>query len=524
VVIDSTAEFARLNMTSCRCRSGDVEAEIWVASALNYALVHCGLPVVHQLSVRNHGRRASSPVRVRISLPATARPAEVDVPEIAPGGVHVKFYIQFDWLFGELGSRTEREKGRIAVSVNNGPEEGTELWVLARDEWSTEPAHRTTLAAFVLPEDEQVRKLKATAEPYLVKATRGRARSFEDLGMSKKKGRSLLVMQAFYELFQSEWNISYAPPRGTQVDSQRIRLPHDLLDPDRQTGQGTCIDLVLLMAAGMESAGANPVIVIQEVETGLQHALIACWKDDVEHANPLALGTDRVLQQLAVTECIAFAWHRDKAADEAHRHDFTHARREAEDSLTKHGILYALDIAAARRGVSPLPFGVEPRPNDFASRVVRGALDLARRRGRGKVITAHLLLALVHAGGRDMLEVLRRLGVDAATAENRLLVSEQFQPGRFPEPVPTTKYLGVQKIAAVLAQQDGSAVVDERHLIRALLEPRSESVKEAVEALGVDWQSFKLAVRSACPGSGDENSLTTSRVHRRDTPDSQLRV
>jgi ATP-dependent Clp protease ATP-binding subunit ClpA len=187
------------------------------------------------------------------------------------------------------------------------------------------------------------------------------------------------------------------------------------------------------------------------------------------------------------------------------------ARREAEHKLETGGFLYALDVAAARRGVSPLPFGIEPRPSDFTARVVGDATDVARQRGSRKVVTAQLLLALVRARGDYMLEVLSRLGIDATTAEKRLLDSEQFKPGGFTEPVPTAKYLGVQKVAAVLAQMDQAAVVGEKHLIRALDGLHSSSLREALSQMDVSEERFETAIRAVCQVEGPMSSFSRSR-------------
>jgi hypothetical protein len=83
-----------------------------------------------------------------------------------------------------------------------------------------------------------------------------------------------------YAHFHDTWNLSYQfePPTANAANRvvQKIRLPHQVIDPLRRSGAGTCIDLAVLVAACLEHLHKQPLIAIVDTGTVL-HALVGCW-------------------------------------------------------------------------------------------------------------------------------------------------------------------------------------------------------------------------------------------------------
>jgi hypothetical protein len=309
-----------------------------------------------------------------------------------------------------------------------------------------------------------------------------------------------LAMKAFYEYFQNDWRLQYQYESPSfESNSQKVRLPHQVLsDTTGRRGQGTCIDLALLQAACLEHAGLYPLLIIVKGHD-YWHAMIACWREKPTEKEPIVTDKEKILNECVLLECTGYAEGRDEEDETPKPLDFDAACEEAVQCLKELTFCYALDISAVRTPVegakiTPLPFEGDPQNDTVVSKVIRQAHDFARDLGTS-VGTVPLLLALIKEESGLTQQALKVLNIDPDLAQ-RKLEAGLSQQGRekVAHPIPTTHYDQVLTSASALAKRQDSPIVQEKHVIVALLETQSPATDDALKALGTNRKAFKEAL------------------------------
>lgn len=139
------------------------------------------------------------------------------------------------------------------------------LILLAYDEWAGSAIMPETLAAFVVPNNPLLPRIKVNAAKFLEKWTGSSA--FDEY-QTQDRNRVRAQVAAIYEALRSEGIIYSAPPASFEQSGQRVRLADKVLTEKL----GTCLDTSLLIASCLEEAGIYPIIVVLK-----GHALVGAW-------------------------------------------------------------------------------------------------------------------------------------------------------------------------------------------------------------------------------------------------------
>lgn len=458
----------------------DVAIDLDVVGAVSSALAHAGLPIVGRALARSRARVSRPAGRLDLRLEPCIEPVSVALPALDPrASVSLTLppvMARYDVLEGQL----ERSRRRLVATIDGEAARGdlVECWLLPHNEWSTLPEHRRALATFVLPNHPAVAGLCLE-----VVTTAGLDASPERL------------LGALFDVLAVRWQLAYrVEPPHWGADSQKIRLPHQiLLDDATRQGEGTCLDLALLVAAGLENLGLQALVAVVDLGDWW-HALVGCWSPAGAALEPIQHDAARLLTGSVWIDPTSLT--RDPAA----RRPFEAARAEADRHLRERPLVFALDVAAARQaGITPLPFAGAPAWSAEVARAIEAAQAEAQAAG-GQLCSAALLAGLLAANGR----LTRRLVARALGPTER--AAQVIRSALPPAPAggaPTPGYRQVLSLARSRAKDAGSPLVLEEHLLAALLAVRSVSLERALGRLGTDQPRVAEALRDLAGGAAE---------------------
>jgi len=496
-----------------RVRVKDLVLEVDVAPALNYSLVHCGLPLVSKLTVRNRGNHRLSPFDLAMEIPGFADRVRLTMPNLEPQEHCRVMNPSFEFRVQALEELIESKLAHAIVTLDGKLVLKIDLQVLAHNEWSESDSHRQTLAAFVLPNHPLVRQLSIEARSKLRRLSRRKFDSFHSLLESKKKDAVELAVKSCYEYLRSGWDIEYRfEVPSFNPESQKIRTPDHLLsDVPGRKGAGTCVDLVLLLAACLEHLELQPLLLV-EASQNSRHALLACWRKNEDGRSVFVEDKARILRDTIVVDCVGYSRGKRVAGGPPTNLRFSAASRRAKASLTKDRFLFALDVKAARNnGVLPLPFSGEPTYSDAVRNLVAQCEHTARLFLNNHCGMLHLMLALLRVENSLLQQAL-----SAQTASNVIIKLEKnlrrqkvVQPD-LKNAKATEHFKQAINSARALAKRAGSHLVLEEHLVRGFLDTPSDSVDAALRSVPIDRKKLLTRVMSLCASSGPE--VTTYSV------------
>jgi hypothetical protein len=259
---------------------------------------------------------------------------------------------------------------------------------------------------------------------------------------------------------------------------------------------------VLLFAACLENLGLQPVIAILDVGQWW-HALVGCW-DPPEPA----LETLRFDARAVVDRAI---WVDPTCAtrDARIRRPFADARTEAEEYFIEEGLIFALDVVAARGdGITPLPFAGQPSWSPGVGRVIEAA-SAHTKRSSTQLCSAALLAALLTDGDGLTGDLVGSAVGDVSAAARTIVAALPPSP---PAPPSSAGYQQILDAARSRARSVGSPTVLEVHVLGALLSTRSASLDRALGLLGTDQQRLLQALSDLMVGA---DSLSSAFSHWR---------
>lgn len=318
-----------------------------LTSVINYALQQNRLPILTQLTVRNHTDELLSQVTLTVeSTPDLLLPFSQQIEQIPPQSDYTLQGLAVKADPACLVPLTERVQGSITIRLT-GPggvlaEYTAEITVLAFDEWHGTAFYPELLCAFITPNHPEVTKLTTRAASYL-----GQWSDSPSLDAYQRQNPNRVRMQAaaVYAALQ-EQNIVYSvPPASFEAIGQRVRL----CDAVIQQKLGTCLDLTLLYAAALEAIGLHPLLVLQP-----GHIFAGVWLEDQTFPEAVlddpSLLTKRLadgIGEIAVVECTALTAGKSISFDAA----CAAAQRELLEPVE-----YIIDVSRARlSGIRPLP-------------------------------------------------------------------------------------------------------------------------------------------------------------------------
>lgn len=337
--IRATAPFRRVAMK-------DVDVQVEFVPWVNYSLMHCGLPQIHRLLIRNGAGEDLTDVLIKVWIPDYGDMWQKTIPSIGAGVEHVEEAIRIQINKKRLQAVTEAENAALQIEVSTDERKiyaGTyDIHIHAYNHWVYHPNCPELLASFVMPNNAAVEKAVEAAKPHL-KELCGKT-SFDGY-QSGDPSKVDCIAKSLFQAMQEELNITYInPPPSFERSGQKIYLP------DRVVGsqQGTCLDLALFYAAGLERTGLAPVIFLV---TG--HAFLGYWRSEGAGFDAPSTGEWELVVK-AVTDGLLVPVN--STTFTAEQRDFEDAVAEATGYLKESDAFdYLVDVGQSRRhGIRPM--------------------------------------------------------------------------------------------------------------------------------------------------------------------------
>ncbi|MCU1605860.1 MAG: putative helicase, partial [Modestobacter sp.] len=332
--------------------SSRVAIEVTSVPVLSYALAHNGVPVVSSLTLTGGGaalRNAAVHVGVRDAEGPIGAPVEL-LADVDPGRTTVLTDVGLRLDPDAMLQVEERRPGWLTVSVEqDGAVLGSArvpVTVLAAAQWLATPLSLAMemLAAHVMPNHPAVTALVGEAAELLREATGSPSIQGYQSGADRVDQLAAAVCAAVQRR-----EVRYSEPPASWADiGQKVRTPGEVLD-----GRvGTCLDLVVVLAAALEQAGIRPLLWLVE-----GHAFLGYWREEMSAqsaattdvaslVNLVDLGLIRLVETTMLTtraEPVSF--------DELHRPPYA---AWLTGDLGR--VIGVTDVYRARRdGVLPLP-------------------------------------------------------------------------------------------------------------------------------------------------------------------------
>ena len=338
-------------------RIGELDIEVYVREALNFALVHNGVSPVAAVVVTNHGDAPHGGVAVTIDVDPPGGPSaaplgptlRLPVEAIPPKTTIDAVPHLLAWRLspGPFIGLEESVTTSVHLTVHPDPEsdrsfrDSDTIRLLPADEWWAVSIPEA-LAAFVRPNDPAVATLLTEASAMLEQRTG--SPSLE--GYQSGPDRVHAIAEALYDALRARGITYVEPPASFEGTGQRIRSHSEVLTDRR----ATCLDLACLAAAALEQAGLNPVLVLVE-----GHAFTGYLTEEME-LPAVAVADPPAMITLADSGMFdAFETTAATAGGEPVPFDTARAmvRRWWREGLPR--VRYLLDVRAAHRRVLPLP-------------------------------------------------------------------------------------------------------------------------------------------------------------------------
>ena len=250
--------------------AGSLSIECTIADHVSIAFHQNAVPIISDLSIENQGDSDLADIEITlVSEPPFASPVTIRVDQVPSGATHhLKVAnLRLDPAF--LRNLVEGVRGEFRIAATSDGtsvgESTKEIWIYPPSHWGGTLAAPELVAAFVRPNDPAVDTILHEASRVLSAARRSGAIDGYETG---KRERTWELASAIWAAFSSHGITYVLPPSSFERTGQKVRTPSDILE--RRTG--TCLDLTLLMAACLEQAGLNPVVVFTR-----GHAFVGLW-------------------------------------------------------------------------------------------------------------------------------------------------------------------------------------------------------------------------------------------------------
>ncbi len=443
---------------------------------INYATYHCDMPAMTSLKISNRCPCTWPPSMLTVKLNGYSKPLYRDLPAIQAGGHILLKDIKLSLDGEKLRAQRNLEKAELEIMLNDKVVLNKNISILGLYEWSSIPVFRKALASYVIPAHPIVLDI-ATQASHLPPAQT----ALKDTG-----NKAFHLTRAVYECLARNYNIHYvhnAPIH--RFHSQAIRIPdHVIFDPPDRKGEGTCIDLALLMAGCLENLRLQPLIFIVKEDHQTQHAFLGCWKVETERYEPILtdfrrLKTNLDNGKLFIVEStgITDRWHVALSYEEA--------VKKANELFTIERFIFALDVAASRSTIDPLQFAMDPD----VIKITRLAVELAQKEGNRNIETKHLMYAFFKSGSQRVLELLKKLDLDPSDFKMRIPGNQTHDFGCVPRA--TKNYRLILADAHIIAGDCKIKTVDVEHIFYALILSQSRSVDKIFRQIGVDRKTVR---------------------------------
>ena len=489
-------------------RVGHVFVFVPYPETINYALYHCGRPVIGELVTRNYGKKKSTPFRLRLQVSGFSDPCDIEVPPLDPGCTISLGIPAIPFHIHTLRNQVEPVRSHLRLEIGGKPDltAVTDITILGFWDWSYEQKARRTIAAFVSPRNSVVERILLEAQAKLKDTEE--VDTFRDLLRSSTEGAEGLILRTLYEYLKDNTDVLFEDPNivgdsGSLTTYQAIKAPHHIFSQhiSSMSGKAKCIDLSLLFAACLENIGLYPLVIIMGQKAGIPaHALIGCWLAPAPSSFPI-IHLDRLRSEaesgnLIVLECLGIVASMNPNNKKL---DFSTASESAANRLSSAAWAYAVDIVSLRPpygSIVPLDNPLEPEVDG----AIEVAMLFAEQKKRLCVETTHLFYGLIVKNGRVIKWLLDEAGIDIS--ELRRNIEDAVIPYESSKsPIFTQNFLDCRHLAEEFARQVGSPSVQEQHLLWALLDKAwvKGSFQDTCRILRIDIEKLRQLLNKRHP-------------------------
>ncbi|KTQ96506.1 DNA helicase [Aureimonas ureilytica] len=275
------------------------EIAVEARESLTYASFQNAVPLLSSLALHHPGPETLDGLRLELSsVPPFLRPKSWAIDRLGAGETLTLADRRVELDAAYLAGLNEAERGELRFRLTRGDEMLAEtvrpIRLLARDEWGGAGDMAQLLPAFVMPNDPATAKiLRAAADMLVAHGHSGAMDGYQ----SGDVRRAYMLAAALYTSIAG-LGLHYAePPASFEQRGQKIRRPASALGD----GLATCLDTSLLLAAALEAAGLNAVVVFVS-----GHAAAGVWLS--KRTLPRAVETDamELRKALAARELLVF--------------------------------------------------------------------------------------------------------------------------------------------------------------------------------------------------------------------------
>ena len=235
---------------------------------VNYSMINNGVQVCNSLVLENADDRDWSPLTVTLSGPCL-KESVCHLESLRKGQATQLNLVKIMPDIKVLSEITEAINTTFVLTVKSEEvllfEQEYPITLLSYEEWSGSGVMPEHLAAFVVPNNPYLPKIKLAAAKFLEKWT---GSSDFDEYQTQDRNRVRAQVAAIFEALRSEGIIYSAPPASFETTGQRIRMADKVL----KEKQGTCLDTSLLIASCLEEIGIFPIVIMLK-----GHALVGAW-------------------------------------------------------------------------------------------------------------------------------------------------------------------------------------------------------------------------------------------------------
>ena len=235
---------------------------------LNYSMLNSGVDTCYKLVLDNLEQRDWH--QIKLTIQGEFIKEHTQRMEFLRGGQSVQVSaVKILPDIQQLSEITEAVNTTFTITVEEEAglllHQELPITLLAYDQWAGPNVMPEHIAAFVVPNNPLLSRIKVTAAQFLEKWT---GSSQLDEYQTQDRNRVRAQVAAIYEALRSEGIVYSAPPASFEASGQRVRLADKVLTEKI----GTCIDTSLLVASCLEACDIYPIIVLMR-----GHAMVGAW-------------------------------------------------------------------------------------------------------------------------------------------------------------------------------------------------------------------------------------------------------
>lgn len=318
---------------------------------VNYALFHNGIPVGRRVEVTNESDSPLEDVRVECEGEYMVSTVSDTIGLVSPAETVVTASLGIRPDHKRLAAVTERVTTDVTLrATSHGEPVGEtrlELQLMPFDHWTGTGVLPQTICSFITPNHPFIDRLMVKSGQMLKRLT---GESFLSGYQSGDPNNVRRQVAAVFAALHDEGIVYRGMAASFEAVGQRINMPGKVL----ASKIGNCLELTLLMAAVLEAAGINTLIIFQR-----GHAFLGIWL--VDDCYPCSVCDDASFIEKSCSEGIGEMMVLESTMLAREATSFEEAERIAAANLAKHEVFdMFVDVKRSRlERIYPLPVKIE---------------------------------------------------------------------------------------------------------------------------------------------------------------------